>query len=467
MYHNHQPTAVELTTHTIVTRTPTHRGTKALRRFVVPTAAAHEAAPDDPVTLERLVQALFFCRWCNRDATLDALGSADEALADASVLSERLDTITPWCNQTAYPVGPVLFEGTKWPRRAFATAGLARAAPSLVEAIKRGGGSTYRATKAVNELLQMDNDFPIFCAVSDLAWYRPDLVDPASPVHSGIGAAPFMNILQRHLGCASHDEVSQRFIALQPTMWPEAKRGFHHIDVEYLACECRKYYSYVLGTKTFEGKNKFDPGVNPTLMVDVARAAAAAAEAASRQGGGATLICVIAGGPCSGKSTLCAALRDAGYITSPEVAETLINQGLAKGLTVEAIRGDEVAWQTTNIEANFDKIEVLATKHDGPVFTDTSFLETAVFAERTGISLGPGLEAWLRALRYRIVFFLEPLAFEQTAVRLENASVASSISEAVAARYAMYGYEVVHVPPLPIEERLAFVLERTKVELVR
>jgi predicted ATPase len=408
------------------------------------------------------VQALFFCRWCNRDATLDALDSAEEALlADAASLSERLDAITPWCNQTAYPVGAVTFEGTKWPRRAFATAGLKHAAPLLVEAIKRGGGSTYRATMAVNELLQMDNDFPIFCAVADLAWYRPDLVDPASPVHSGIGAAPFMDVLQLHLGCASHDEVASRIIALQPTLWPEAKRGFHPIDVEYLACECRKYYSYVLGTKTFEGKNKFTPGVSPTLMVDVARAVAAATEAASRHDG-ATSICVVAGGPCSGKSTLCAALRDAGYAASPEVAETLINDGLAKGLTVEAIRGDEVAWQTTNIEANFDKIEALAAANadGGPVFSDTSFLETAVFADRAGISLGPGLEAWLRALRYRVVFLLEPLAFEQTAVRLENASIALSISEAVAARYAMYGYEVVRVPPLPIEARLAFVLER-------
>ena len=30
-------------------------------------------------------------------------------------------------------------------------------------------------------------------------------------------------------------------------------------DIEYLACECRKYYSYINGTKVFEGKNKFIP----------------------------------------------------------------------------------------------------------------------------------------------------------------------------------------------------------------
>ena len=31
------------------------------------------------------------------------------------------------------------------------------------------------------------------------------------------------------------------------------------IDIEYLSCECRKYYSYVNGTKKFEGKNLFTP----------------------------------------------------------------------------------------------------------------------------------------------------------------------------------------------------------------
>ena len=48
-------------------------------------------------------------------------------------------------------------------------------------------------------------------------------------------------------------------IELQKECWPEAKRAFQPIDIEYLSCECRKYYSYVNGTKSFEGKNAFQP----------------------------------------------------------------------------------------------------------------------------------------------------------------------------------------------------------------
>ena len=417
------------------------RGTKALLKFAEPVAE----------DVEQLVQALFFARWCNKDATLELLGSA-KALADPDAVEAALDAMAPWCNHTAYPVGAVQFEGKEWARRAFATRGLARAAPTLVAKISGAGGSVCAAVDAINDVLKMENDFPIFCAVSDLAWFRPDLIDPASPVPSGIGSAPYMDVLQRHLKCSNHDEVSQRVMAMQPELWPEARRPLQPIDVEYLACELRKYYSYILGTKDFEGKNLFTPGVNARLTVDVDGAAAAAAA------GGVAPIYVIAGGPCSGKSTLCSALRAAGHATEAEVAETLLNEGIAAGRTADQIRGDEIAWQTSNLKANFARIERLRAAGT-PTFVDTSFIETVVFAERCGITLGAGIEAWLRAVRYRVVFLLEPLSFEATEVRLESAAAAAEIAGAVAACYERYGYTVVRVPPLPPASRLAFVLQ--------
>merc|ERR1712194_388597 len=71
--------------------------------------------------------------------------------------------------------------------------------------------------------------------------------------------------LQAHLGLTNHNDVFQKMIELQPEYWPEAKRKFEPIDIEYLCCECRKYYSYVNGTKTFEGKNVFTPGKSPEI----------------------------------------------------------------------------------------------------------------------------------------------------------------------------------------------------------
>ena len=58
-------------------------------------------------------------------------------------------------------------------------------------------------------------------------------------------------------------------IELQKVYWPDAKRPFQPIDIEYLSCECRKYYSYVNGTKAYEGKNIFKPGKSPMLPFEM------------------------------------------------------------------------------------------------------------------------------------------------------------------------------------------------------
>ena len=120
-------------------------------------------------------------------------------------------------------------------------------------------GATWSANDAINARFQMSNDFPLFMALVDLALLVPELIRPDSPVPTGIGAAPFLDLLQRHLKCASHQATAEKVIELQATYWPEARRKFTPIDIEYLSCECRKYCSYINGTKKFEGKNRFIP----------------------------------------------------------------------------------------------------------------------------------------------------------------------------------------------------------------
>ena len=58
-----------------------------------------------------------------------------------------------------------------------------------MDAIKRAKGDVVKATKIIATELGMKNDFPVFMAVMDLAWFRPDLVDPASKVPTGNSSA--------------------------------------------------------------------------------------------------------------------------------------------------------------------------------------------------------------------------------------------------------------------------------------
>lgn len=224
------------------------RGTKAVMRFAEPL----REAPLD------LVHALFFARWCNRDTTLDAL---DVSLLEKPGKLRQLlldPSIQPWASEV-YPVVEATWQERGYQRLEAAVEMLPRARDFLLACVQGSGGNVMAATDSINARFRMSNDFPIFMALVDLALFEPELISPDSAVPTGIGAAPYLDLLQAHLGCDSHQETADRMIALQAEYWPAARRALKPIDVEYLSCECRKYFSYLNGTKKFEGKNLFTP----------------------------------------------------------------------------------------------------------------------------------------------------------------------------------------------------------------
>ena len=223
------------------------RGSKAILKF------ANNLDEDLPT----LIHSLFFSRWCNRQEILDQLSSS--ILSKPSKLIDILKTHDPWCNKTAYPVEPVQWNGEEYNRLDSATKLFEKIKDPLTNTIIEANGDVIKATNLVNNYFQMKNDFPIFMAVIDIAWFRPDIIDPASHVPTGIGAVAFLDRLQKYFGLDNHEQTCDRMIEIQNKYWPEAKRAFQPIDIEYLSCECRKYYSYINGTKLFEGKNIFHP----------------------------------------------------------------------------------------------------------------------------------------------------------------------------------------------------------------
>ena len=223
------------------------RGSKAIIQFI------NQIECDFPT----LVQAIFFSRWCNRQETLDILNP--NLLNNPDEFGNFLKSIDPWCNKTAYPVEPVLWENKIYSRMDTAVHVFLASKEKLSDIITNSNGSVIDATNEINQVFKMKNDFPIFMAVMDIAWFRPDIIKPESNVPVGIGAIAYIDILKSYLKLYDDEQLFFKMIKLQKQYWPEAKRDFHPIDIEYLACECRKYFSYVNGTKLFEGKNFFQP----------------------------------------------------------------------------------------------------------------------------------------------------------------------------------------------------------------
>ena len=223
------------------------RGSKAIIQF----------AKNCKNNLPDLVHALFFARWCNKQETLDLLSY--EMLKKSDQISKKLKELKVWNNNTAYPVETIHWEGKTYSRFDAATKLFGKIKKPLTKDILNANKDVNQAIETINQKLKMVNNFPVFMAIVDISWFRPDIIDPASDVPTGIGAVAYLNRLQQYLGLKDHKQTCFEMITLQQKYWPDAKRDFQPIDIEYLSCECRKYYSYVNGTKTFEGKNIFKP----------------------------------------------------------------------------------------------------------------------------------------------------------------------------------------------------------------
>lgn len=204
--------------------------------------------------LPLLIQALFFGRWCNRQETIDKLNHED--LLDADTLKDKLNQLEQWENFNAYPVQDVMWNEKTYSRIDTATTLFYEIKDDLTKIVLDSNLDVIQATKNINKRFKMENDFPIFMALIDIAWFREDVIPITSQVPTGIGAQPYLDRLQEYLGLESHQAVATEMISLQKEYWPEAKRTFYPIDIEYQSCECRKYFSYINGTKKFEGKNR-------------------------------------------------------------------------------------------------------------------------------------------------------------------------------------------------------------------
>ena len=205
--------------------------------------------------LPLLIQALFFGRWCNRQVTIDKL-TVNE-LSNPEALKNKLINLEQWENYTAYPVEDSYWDEKLYSRIDAATYKFFDKKDEITEIIINSNQDVITATKSINRQFKMNNDFPIFMALIDIAWFREDIIPITTNVPTGIGAEPYLDRLQEFLNLTNHQEVGLKMIDLQKEYWPEAKREFYPIDIEYQSCECRKYFSYVNGTKKFEGKNLF------------------------------------------------------------------------------------------------------------------------------------------------------------------------------------------------------------------
>ena len=167
--------------------------------------------------------------------------------------------------------------------------------------------------------------------------------------------------------------------------------------------------------------------------------------------------CVITGASCSGKTTLIDTLAEKGFQTVPEAGRLYFERELTKGYTIDEIREDQAA-------CTRQVYDIMEKQESGLRDTEINFLDRALpdgfaFYRLAGLNPNEILPDCFQ-YRYASVLMLNRLPYQQDGIRAGDDESAVYFEAWMLRDYRALGYNVIRVPVLPPEERLAFVLDK-------
>jgi predicted ATPase len=164
---------------------------------------------------------------------------------------------------------------------------------------------------------------------------------------------------------------------------------------------------------------------------------------------------VLTGAPGAGKTTLLDAAAAAGIRTSPEVARELLKT--AGGMALR--QDDPLGFAEAMLEAHMQEFERHAGA-SGPVLFDRGFPDVVGFLDVSGLAVPKGVDKVCRELRYHGPILRAPAwaaIYVQDAQRIQDWEQAVASDEAVTSAWRRYGYDVIDLPLVGVEERLVLL----------
>ena len=165
---------------------------------------------------------------------------------------------------------------------------------------------------------------------------------------------------------------------------------------------------------------------------------------------------VITGASSSGKTTLIDLLTTKGFQTVPEAGRQYFERELAKGRAIDEIRKDR-ATMTCQIYAMWIKQESGLGDAEA-LFLDRGLPDSLAFYRFAGLDPNEILPDCFQH-RYASVFILNRLPYQQDGIRGGDDASAAYFDSWMERDYNTLGYNVVRVPVLSPEERMAFIID--------
>ena len=166
---------------------------------------------------------------------------------------------------------------------------------------------------------------------------------------------------------------------------------------------------------------------------------------------------VITGGPSSGKTTTINLLQSRGYKTTIEHARHYIDTKKVTGKTVEEIRANQIVFQQGILDMQIEQEQAISP--DEVVFLDRAIPDALAYYRFLELPIDKKLQDVLHGHAYKKVFILDPLPLVSDYARTEDGESQKKIHALLAEVYKSLSYPVVHVPVLPPEERVDFILK--------
>jgi predicted ATPase len=168
---------------------------------------------------------------------------------------------------------------------------------------------------------------------------------------------------------------------------------------------------------------------------------------------------VLTGRPCSGISTTLAALEAARHATVGEAARAVIDEGIAAGRSVEAIRADDAVFQRDILHRKIENERGLSPGEI--VFLDRGIPDSIAYFSMAGMDTAE-VRVHSAERIYRAVFFIEPLPYAPDYARTESPEALERLEIELREAYFEFGYDVIHIPVAPVDERVGRILEHVK-----
>ena len=166
---------------------------------------------------------------------------------------------------------------------------------------------------------------------------------------------------------------------------------------------------------------------------------------------------VITGGPGSGKTTTVNLLQKRGYTTTIEHARHYIDTQRITGRTVEEIRKNQIEFQKGILDM---QIEQEASLPPGEiVFLDRALPDALAYYRFLEIPENEKLDNALKEASYKKIFILDFLPLVNDYARSEDEVAQKQIHLLLTEVYESLPFPVIHVPVLPPEERVDFILK--------